>query len=262
MSPWRTCTSARWAASSLTRQLRAILALVWFDGLLPIRRSPFSMVNFIVSPLTILFFIDVFAGPSRAVFALGGGLIAVIVGSCIILETEAAFLRLVVKLQDMFVSSPLSPITYVVGLSTAQLCNGIAGIVLFSVLLGLYAKISALGAVEIALAALITWASISALGFMVSTFARDVRDLWVYSPLLNVVLAFLSPVFYPLSLIPSSFQFIAYLSPTTYPARIIQGATGLVSLSPLELQLDFAGGIAYTLFLIGIAAKMSKWRQT
>ena len=236
--------------------------LVWFDGLLPIKRSPFSLVNFIVSPLTILFFIYIFAGPSRAVFALGGGLVAVIVGSCIILETEAAFLRLVIKLQDMFVSSPLSAVTYVVGLSAAQLCNGLAGLVLFSVLLGVYAKMSAIGALEIVLAAAITWASISALGFMISTFARDVRDLWVYSPLVNVALAFLPPVFYPISLIPRAFQFIAYLAPTTYPARIIQSATGVVSMSSGEVLLDFAGGIAYMLVLIALAAKLSKWRQT
>jgi hypothetical protein len=148
------------------RRLRAILVLVWFDGFLPIRRSPFGLLNFIVSPLTILFFIYVFAGPSKAIFALGGGLIAVIVGSCIILETEAAFLRLVIKLQDMLVSSPLSAVTYVIGLSAAQLCNGVAGIVLFSVLLGLFATISAIGALEIALAAVMTWASISALGLI------------------------------------------------------------------------------------------------
>jgi len=252
----------RWVRSSPSKRIRAVLALVWFDGLLPIKRSPFSLINFIVSPLTILFFIYIFAGPSRAVFALGGGLVAVIVGSCIILETEAAFLRLVVKLQDMFVSSPLSSVTYVVGLSAAQLCNGLAGIALFSVLLGLYARISALGTVEIALAAVITWASISALGFMVSTFARDVRDLWVYSPLLNVALAFLPPVFYPLSLIPGPFQSVAYLAPTTYPARIIQSATGLVGLSSTEVLLDFVGGIAYALILIALAAKLSKWRQT
>lgn len=246
----------------MRNQLRAILALFWFEGILPIRRSPFSLLNFIVSPVTILFFIYIFAGPSRAVFALGGGLVSVIVGSCIILETEAAFLRLVVKIQDMFVSSPLSPLTYVVGLSIAQLCNGIAGIVLFSVLLGIYAKITALGALEIALASVLTWASISALGFMISTFARDVRDLWVYGPLVNVALAFVPPVFYPLSLIPKTFQFVAYLAPTTYPARIIQGATGLVSLSSTELQLDFTGAIVYTVILVLLAARLAKWRQT
>ena len=235
--------------------------LLWFDGVLPIRRSPFDVLNFILSPLTILFFIYIFAGPSRAVFALGGGLIAVIVGSCITMETDAAFMRIVVKLQDMFVSSPLSPVSYVVGLSLAKLFSGLAGIVLFSVLLGAYANVTAVGALEIAAAAAITWASISALGFMISTFARDVRDLWVYSPLLNVALAFLPPVFYPISLLPQSVRFVAYVAPTTYPAQIIQSATGLVSTTPDGLLLDFLGGLAYALVLAALAARLAHWRQ-
>ena len=243
-------------------QLRGILALLWFDGILPIRRSPFDVINFILSPLTILFFIYIFAGPSRAAFALGGGLIAVIVGSCITLETEAAFMRIVVKLQDMFVASPLSPVSYVAGLSLAKLFSGLAGIALFSVLLGIYAKISALGAVEIVAAAVMTWASISALGFMISTFARDVRDLWVYSPLLNVALAFLPPVFYPISLLPQNFQFLAYVAPTTYPAQIIQSATGLVSTPLGGLLFDYVGGVAYALILVALAARLAHWRQT
>jgi ABC-2 type transport system permease protein len=247
---------------SLKQQLRAIVALFWFDGVLPISRSPFSLVNFIVSPLTILFFIYVFAGPQKVVFALGGGLIAVIVGSCIVLETEAAFIRLEVKLQDMFVSSPISPLTYVAGLSIAQLCNGIAGIALFSALLGLYVHLTFLGAVEIVAAAVITWASISALGFMISTFARDIRDLWVYAPLLNVVLAFIPPIFYPISYIPGAVRFLAYLAPTTYSGQIIQGAVGVTNLSQNSLFQDFAGGVLYTLLLIALAAKLGKWRQS
>lgn len=194
-------------------------------------------------------------------FALGGGLVAVIVGSCITLETEAAFMRIVVKLQDMFVSSPLSPVSYVAGLSLAKLFSGLAGIVLFSALLEVYAKITAAGAIEIAAAAVITWASISALGFMISTFARDVRDLWVYSPLLNVALAFLPPVFYPISLLPQDLQFVAYAAPTTYPAQIIQSATGLVTTTPTGLLFDFVGGVGYTLILVALAARLAHWRQ-
>ncbi|MCL4518972.1 MAG: ABC transporter permease [Thaumarchaeota archaeon] len=246
---------------SLKQQIRAILVLVWFDGVIPIRRSPFNVVNFIVSPLTILFFIYIFAGASKVVFALGGGLVAVIVGSCIVLETEAAFIRLVVRLQDMFVSSPLSPVSYVVGLSIAQLFNGAAGIVLFSVLLALDTQLGIVSALEIAFAAVMTWGLVSALGFMISTFARDIRDLWVYSPLLNVVLSFLPPVFYPITMIPQSLRFIAYLAPTTYPAGIIQAATGLVKVTPYEMFLYFAGGITYTVILIALAARLSKWRQ-
>ena len=257
----RTCTYRRWGSSKLVEQLRGVVALLWFDGILPIRRSPIDVINFILSPLTILFFIYIFAGPSRAAFALGGGLIAVIVGSCITLETEAAFMRIVVKLQDMFVASPLSPVSYVAGLSLAKLFSGLAGIVLFSVLLGLYASITAVGALEIAAAAAMTWVSMSALGFMISTFARDVRDLWVYSPLLNVALAFLPPVFYPISLLPQGLRFVAYAAPTTYPAQIIQSATGLISTTAGGLLFDYAGGLAYALVLLALAARLARWRQ-
>jgi len=243
------------------QQIRAVFAIVWFDGVLPIRRSPFNLVNFIISPLTILFFIYIFAGPSKVVYALGGGLIAVIVGSCIILETEAAFIRLVARLQDMFVSSPLSSVAYVVGLSIAQLLNGIAGIILFSILLVLYAHLTIVSGLGIVFAATITWASISSMGFMISTFARDVRDIWVYSPILTVLLSFLPPVFYPITLIPEQFRFVAYLAPTTYAAGIIQNATGLVHATSGQILLDFGGGIIYTIVLVALAGRLSKWRQ-
>jgi len=246
---------------SLRTQLRAVFALIWFDGLLPIRRSPMNAVNFVVSPLTILFFIYLFAGPKDAEFAISGGLTAVIVGSCIILETEAAFIRLVVRLQDMFVSSPLSPVSYVLGLSVALLLNGLAGIILFSALLAASGAVSATGGLEIALACVLTWAAVSSLGFVLSTFARDMRDLWVYAPLFTVVLSFLPPVFYPITYIPAEFRFVAYLAPTTYPAQIIQMATKLIPFSSTGLLFDFAGGIVYVIILVLFAARLARWRQ-
>jgi ABC-2 type transport system permease protein len=242
-------------------QIRAVLALIWFDGVLPIRRSPFNVVNFVVSPLTILFFIYLFAGPGKVGFAVAGGLTAVIVGSCIILETEAAFIRLVVRLQDMFVSSPLSPVSYVLGLSIALLLNGLAGIALFSILLAVTGGVSAIGALEIALACVLTWASVSSLGFVLSTFARDMRDLWVYAPLFTVLLSFLPPIFYPITLIPIQFRFVAYLAPTTYPAQIIQMAAKLIPFSASSLIFDFTGGTIYVLILVILAAKLARWRQ-
>lgn len=243
------------------KQIKGMAALIWFDGLLPIRRSPFSAINFVLYPLTILFFIYIFGGAGSIRYAITGGLISVIVGSCIILETEAAFIRLVVRLQDMFVSSPLSPVAYVLSISVAQLFNGLLGIVLFSALIVANGGVTLLGGVEIALAAILTWASISSLGFLISTFARDMRDLWVYSPLLTVLLSFLPPVFYPITFIPEPIRFLAYLAPTTYPAQIIQIASGISSGTPEVIGLLFAGGTVYTLILVALSARFARWRQ-
>ena len=65
---WRTSLSVKLARVrnlNLRQNVRAIAALVWLEGVLPISDIPFSLVNFIVSPLTILFFIYVFAGPGK-----------------------------------------------------------------------------------------------------------------------------------------------------------------------------------------------------
>jgi ABC-2 type transport system permease protein len=214
-----------------------------------------------VSPLTILFFIYVFAGPQKVIFALGGGLVAVIVGSCITLETEAAFMRLVSRLQDMFVSSPISPVTYVTGLSLAMLWNGLGGIVIFSILLGLYVHLDLVGWLVITVASIITWASISALGFTISTFARDVRDLWVYTPLLNVLLAFLPPVFYPITILPEMLRTIAELVPTTHAATLIRSVMGMPT-SGSQLFVSWLALPAFTLVFLSLALLKAKWRET
>ncbi len=245
---------------SVRSQLRSVATLAWFDGILPNLRSPFNTVNFVISPLTILFFIYLFAGPGEAKFAIAGGLIAVIVGSSIVLETEAAFIRLVTKLQDMFVASPTPQGSYVLGLAIGQVFNGLPGIVLFSILLWTNAVISPVQGFLIGLAAMLTWASVSALGFMISTFARDMRDLWVYSPLITVLLAFLPPVFYPITVIPEGFRPLAYLAPTTYSAQIIQQAAGLPT-GGTSMTIDIIGAVLYTLGLVAIAAALSRWRQ-
>jgi ABC-2 type transport system permease protein len=246
---------------SVVNQLKGVLAMVWFFGIIPIRRSPADVLNFVVSPLTILFFIYLFAGPEKARFAISGGLTAVIVASCIILQSDAGFIRLVVRLQDMFVASPLSPLTYVVGLAIGELFNGLPGIILFSILLATSGSATGIGALEIALASTLTWASVSSLGFLLSTFARDMRDLWVYTPLLTVALSFLPPVFYPITLIPPEIRFLAYASPTTYPAQIIQMASGLIPYSSVDLLFDFLGGLTYVVILIFFSARLARWRQ-
>jgi ABC-2 type transport system permease protein len=245
---------------SIRSQLRAVATLAWFDGILPNLRSPFNTVNFVISPLTILFFIYLFAGQREAKFAIAGGLIAVIVGSSIVLETEAAFIRLVTKLQDMFVASPTPQGTYVFGLAIGQVFNGLPGIVLFSILLLTSANIAPFQGFLIGLAAALTWASVSALGFMISTFARDMRDLWVYSPLITVLLAFLPPVFYPITVIPQGLRPLAYLAPTTYCAQIIQQAAGL-PVPGADLAIDLLGAVGYTAMLVVAAAVLSRWRQ-
>jgi ABC-2 type transport system permease protein len=242
----------------LTKGIKTSMAIAWFYGVQNIRRSPFSVVNFILTPVSILFFIYLFGGARATTYGVVGGLVSILVSSSIIIETDAAFIRIILKVQDMFVASPASAVSYAAGLAVAELINGIAGVGLFIGLLAYYHPLSPLAVLVIAYACTLTWVSITGLGFLISSFARDPRDLWVYSPILTVMLSFVPPVFYPLTTIPSSFRLVAFLSPTTYAAELVRDAVGL---SNSSVPLVSIGLLGYSLLLIMVAAKRTKWME-
>jgi ABC-2 type transport system permease protein len=240
------------------RFLRAFFVIAWFNGYLNLRRSPFSVANFVLTPLSILFFIYIFGGANAATYGLVGGVVAVTVSSSIVLETDAAFTRIVLKIQDMFVSSPVHPAAYVGGLALSEIISGIAGIVLFGGLLGYYHAVTATGFFIILVTVVLLWVCISSLGFLLSTFARDVRDLWVYSPILTMLLSFLPPVYYPLEIVPSYLHPVAYLAPTTFAAQAIRGAAHITHADAL---VSLGGLALYTVILVAIVGRRIRWRS-
>lgn len=244
--------------NSIKRFFRAFFIIAWFNGYLNLKRSPFSIANFVLTPLSILFFIYIFGGANAATYGLVGGVVAVTVSSSIVLETDAAFTRIVLKIQDMFVSSPVHPAAYVGGLALSEVTTGVAGIILFGGLLGYYHAITIDGFLVILATVVLLWVCISALGFLLSTFARDVRDLWVYSPILTMLLSFLPPVYYPLEIVPSYLRPVAYLAPTTFAAQAIRGAAHITRANAL---LSLSGLALYTIILVALVGKRVRWRS-
>ncbi|MEM0120168.1 MAG: hypothetical protein QW688_01850, partial [Thermoprotei archaeon] len=166
-------------SNRFTNGLKTVLAITWFNGIVNLKRSPLSVLNFVLTPFSILFFIFIFGGARATTYGLVGGVVSTIVSSSIIIETDAAFIRLILRIQDMFVASPSTPLTYVAGLALSELMNGLPGIIIFLVLLTHFNHVGMFGDALIVYSAALTWASISSLGFFISTFARDPRDLWV-----------------------------------------------------------------------------------
>ncbi|MCL5427883.1 MAG: ABC transporter permease, partial [Candidatus Marsarchaeota archaeon] len=100
------------------------------------------------------------------------------------------------------------------------------------------------------------------LGFILSTFTSDVMQSWGFSGIISVLLSTIPPVYYPITYIPQPFQYIAYLSPTTYGAEIVQNATGFLSISALNLGIDWAVIIAVAVSLVLIAKRKARWRES
>jgi ABC-2 type transport system permease protein len=100
-----------------------------------------------------------------------------------------------------------------------------------------------------------------AIGFMLSTFSSDVVQSYAFSRLLSLLFATLPPVYYPISYVPSPFNYLAYLSPTTYAAEIMHAATGYLELSNSRLALNWVVLLAVCGIILAIAAKKTRWKD-
>src|SRR5207249_2420826 len=88
------------------------------------------------------------------------------------------------------------------------------------------------------------------------------QDIFVASPVGNLIftlLGILSPLYYPISRLPSGWGEIARLLPATYAALLVQGALGL------ERSTNFAvdGGLLILSAAVGLVAAwwLYEWRE-
>ena len=118
---------------------------------------------------------------------------------------------------------------------------------------------------------LLVWAFASALGFTVATYFADIRETFVFSPLLSLILTTLPPVYYPITFIPPDLRWAAYLSPTTYAADLVHralctmgstvGPTCYEAPSFGAAALDWGVLIGLTAVLFFLAATKARWRE-
>jgi ABC-2 type transport system permease protein len=105
-----------------------------------------------------------------------------------------------------------------------------------------------------------------AIGYTLSTFSSDIVQSFAFSRLISTLFSTLPPVYYPITLIPLPYRYVAYLSPTTYAAEISQHLLSSRSPSFLPLstpEVAFAWGILFatTAILALIAVKKARWRE-
>lgn len=248
--------------SAILSSIRSALIIAYFFGFKPFARNPLWSLNYAISPLAILFFINLYGGQRYLGYALIGGIVSVTVATTIILETDAAFIRLILKLQDMFVASPIGPLTYALGLALGNIAPGLLGLAILGALLGLSVHVSPAAILVIVASVILTWALISMLGFLIASFAKEIKHLWSYSPIITALLSFLPPVFYPATFIePLALRVASFMAPTAIAATLIRSSIGLEALSPLEATAMWIGLTAYTGVILGLLRKYARWRQ-
>ena len=242
-------------------RLSQILAGVLVNAIYEMKNYPIVLISTVISPLSLLLVITFVSRGDLLGTAIEGGLIMIFFSSGIALQSDLSHLKNDFKLQDMIVSSPTSSRLYMGGMALAEIVYSLPALVILIALAGIYLHPSLIQITILTIVLLLMFAVSVAIGFMLSTFSSDVVQSYAFSRLLSLLFATLPPVYYPITLVPSPFNYLAYLSPTTYAAEIMHSSTGFLNISTNMLILDWGILLAVCAVILFIAVKKTRWRD-
>jgi ABC-2 type transport system permease protein len=225
------------------------------------KNYPVVLISSVIAPLSLLFVITFVSNGALFGAAIEGGLIMVFFSSGIALQSDLSHLKNDFKLQDMIVSSPTNSHLYMSGMALAEIVYSFPALFILVVLAGIYLHPSLVQIAILSIVLLLMFAVSVAIGFMLSTFSSDVVQSYAFSRLLSLLFATLPPVYYPITYVPSPFNYLAYLSPTTYAAEIMHSATGFLDISTNMLILDWVVLMVVCVVILFIAIKKTRWRE-
>ncbi len=251
---------------SVRAQLRSSWGLIALNGVIPVKRMPLYLVNTLAAPFSFLFFIYIISKGAAVGFGVAGGLVLTTFSIGTSLQADMTHFRVDLKLQDMVVASPMRAWTYVLGMALSELAFALPGIVAFLVV-GFVTPLSptqhpmALGLPIVVVTLLLVWALGCSLGFFLATYLRDIRETFAISPLLSLALSVLPPVYYPISVLGSGYQWLGYLAPTADASALIQGALGITGLDTIQWVLGAGILLAFTAAFMLLAIYKAQWRE-
>jgi len=248
-------------------QAYASLRICYFNGILPLGRSPLLIAAVFLTPFSFLFFLFVIAPHDLFPYGVTGGVLftALFTGSGML--NDCAYLRLERQLQQVFVASPVRPLAYILGMALSELAFTIPAAVLFLALLLVVTPISAAGFAGLLGVFLLTWLMATTLGFFVSTMFSQLREIWPVGTLIFSTLAILPPIFYPATVIPADWQWVAFLAPSTYSSQLADHCAGLGGqiVTPIPFlntyYFDVVMLIAVTIIFGAAALYLARWRE-
>src|ERR671932_193518 len=182
-----------------------VFLIAYLTGVLWLRRNPLSMVFSAISPFSLLFVLFVVSNGQYIQFAIAGSLVMALVGYGLSLGQDISFYKTEYKVQDIFVSSPVAPLTYMMGLALSELLFGLPALIVLTSLVVFFG--APLFSLPLLLATiLLIWGAMSAMGFFLSSHMLHMRNATQVISFVNVILAVLPPVFYPIQFVPEALR--------------------------------------------------------
>lgn len=248
-------------------QANAVLRICYFNGILALQRSPIMFIAMLLTPLSFLFFLYVIAPHAVLPFGILGGILfsSIYTGNGML--NDCAYMRLERQLQQVFITSPLRPMSWVLGIGLGELAFTVPAIVVFLAFLSLAVPIGPLTVLALIGVILLTWLLSIALGFLISTFFRQLREIWPIGMVVFTVLSVLPPIFYPLVAIPGDIRWVAFIAPTTFASQLADRAAGLpvpaIPNAPAltSIPVEIVGLIALSVLFTVMAMRLARWRE-
>ncbi len=246
---------------STRNRLRSLWTLIVINGLIPIRTQPLYIVNLLASPLSFLFFIYIVSDGRLLQYGVLGGMILTMLSVGTSLQSDLTHYRHDLKFQDVVVASPVEAPVYVAGMALSELVYSLPALAVFVVIFVSEGWATPFTVAVLTGVLLLVWGFASAFAFTLATYFQDVRETFLFSPIISLVLTVLPPVYYPISALPGWAQFVARFSPTTYAASLVQGSVGLAPLTFSDGLLDWVVLGAFTGALFLIAGVKARWQD-
>jgi ABC-2 type transport system permease protein len=176
-------------------------------------------------------------------FALFGSLVYSVFLIGQITLSEAAYIRIDHRLNEMYHASPLSPEAYFLGMTTGLLAAFLPTVAGLFVLTWIVWPLTLPGVGVLVVVLLTAWTFSMSVAYVVSTLFKDMKSIWPYASLITNLLGVVPPVFYPLALWPEPWRPLAMLLPTSGAAALVEAAAGLHTL-PTDLIVLGATALA------------------
>ena len=193
-------------------------------------------------------------------FALAGSLVMSLVGYGLSLGQDISFYKTEYKIQDIFVASPVSSLTYMAGLALSELLFGLPALGVLAILVLHFG--TSLDNIPLLISTIfLVWGSMSAIGFFLSSHMLHLRNATQIISFVNVILAVLPPVYYSVTRLPINLQYVAYMVPTTHASLIFQSIMGLHTPKEWSVTLGLFIQIIYLIAFVVLAKTKALWRE-
>jgi ABC-2 type transport system permease protein len=224
-------------------------------------RIPTLLPFVFATPFTILFILGVNGNPASFHYGIAGAITMTISQQGLFLGADLTNYKIEHKFQSMVVASPVSSLTYMFSVALSELAFAAPAVaILLAVITSTTAGTTSTAISQVVAVVLMTWVTTSSIGFFLSTYLLNTRTAFLTVSFISILLSILPPVFYPISLIPGQFRWLAELVPTTHSSVLIQNAVGL----PVASSEVFVSWLALPFFTVAfllLTLFKARWRE-